>query len=798
MSTADAILSDRACDRSGCACHTAARRGEGLTHCPAHDDRTPSLSVCDKGGKTLVHCKAGCSQDRVIAALRERGLWGEESASSSGKDVDTFTSLPGGVTIEELAAAKHLPVTHLRYLGLREWHPSLGRTIVVIPYRDHDGRERAAQYRQALYGTGRFFWRKGDSPIPYGLDRLEEARALGWVLTVEGASDCWTAWLYGIPALGIPGKTNWPADFAPALRGVQVFVWQEPAAEDFSERIGRDLPDARIIVAPDGVKDLSEAHIQGLDLLALMEEWKASAVSYEQIRLERAQHEQTKRHIEAAPVLSASDPLVLIQRALRDLGYGGDLRPAMVTYLAATSRVLAMRPGAMLVHLLLLGPAGSGKSYALGVVTRLLPNDAYHVIEAGSPRALIYDRADLRHRLVVFGEADSLPAGEDNPAASAIRNLLQDGFLHYVVTVRDRQTGQYTVERIERPGPSVLVTTSTRRLGEQMDSRVFSLDLSDDPAQLRAVLAAQAGLELAAPPVPWSALIAYQTLLQEAAPWDVLVPFVAELAELIGQQPAAARVARDFARLISLIKSVTVLRHTHRGRTPTGRLEASLEDYEAVYDLVHDLYDATTSGVSDRVRRTVNGVSSIVAETGRAATVTQIAECLRVSKAAAGKRVKTALEGGYLINEETRKGYPYALRLGEPLPAAGALPTPGALAEKCKPVNPVTDAPNGDPAPRGEEDDTGTAAEVTLGEAVYGFTPPAELADDAAIVAVLRRFHRLVNAGIAPRLAAGGRVIETAATLAEVLASANARLPGILAELDQGLAFYEAPEDEIS
>jgi len=43
--------------------------------CPVHDDHNPSLSVEDRDGKTLVICRAGCSQDAVIGALRARGLW---------------------------------------------------------------------------------------------------------------------------------------------------------------------------------------------------------------------------------------------------------------------------------------------------------------------------------------------------------------------------------------------------------------------------------------------------------------------------------------------------------------------------------------------------------------------------------------------------------------------------------------------------------------------------------------------------------------------------------------------------
>lgn len=48
-----------------------------VARCPAHDDRSPSLSIADRDGRVLVHCFAGCSQAAVIEALRARGLWPE-------------------------------------------------------------------------------------------------------------------------------------------------------------------------------------------------------------------------------------------------------------------------------------------------------------------------------------------------------------------------------------------------------------------------------------------------------------------------------------------------------------------------------------------------------------------------------------------------------------------------------------------------------------------------------------------------------------------------------------------------
>jgi putative DNA primase/helicase len=46
-----------------------------IARCPAHDDRNPSLSIRESDGKVLVCCHAGCSQENVIAALKDLGIW---------------------------------------------------------------------------------------------------------------------------------------------------------------------------------------------------------------------------------------------------------------------------------------------------------------------------------------------------------------------------------------------------------------------------------------------------------------------------------------------------------------------------------------------------------------------------------------------------------------------------------------------------------------------------------------------------------------------------------------------------
>jgi hypothetical protein len=609
----------------------------------------------------------------VIGKLKELGVW-----SSQGSPFDPSVKWETGkqsLTLEELAEAKKLPIELLQKLGVSNFR-YMGQPAVRIPYRLSSGDEVSVHFRLALHGDDRFRWRKGDHAFIYGLDRLDNAKKHGWVLLVEGESDCWTGWQFGLPVIGIPGKSAWHNVWKERFADLDVFLWQEPEAEDLSERVGRDIPNLKVIIAPQGTKDISEAHIQGKDVPAFVEELKKSAIPFKQMLDEKKEVEQATMLKRAAKVAQSDDPLKLIEQAIRDLGFGGDIRPAMIIYLAATSRLLAMQPGTMPVHTLLLGPTSCGKSYTLQTVLKLLPADTVSNYEAGSPRALIYDNTDIKHKVVVFGEADSLPAGEDNPAASAVRNLLQDHCLRYKVSVKS-ESGGYEVKEINREGPAVLITTSTRRLGSQLDSRVFTLEIADDSAQIKAALATQASIEISGVAKPDEALVSYQAFLQIRAPIDVVVPFAPRLAELVGKAASAHRIHRDYSRLLSLIKSVAVLRHNQRS-SANGRLVAQIADYETVFNLVGPIYEASV-GASKIVREVVEAVSSMEAAKIEGITATKVAKRLDIGKGAALGRIKTAVSEGWLINTEARKGHPWALKVGEEMPGSSGLPTPKEL-----------------------------------------------------------------------------------------------------------------------
>jgi putative DNA primase/helicase len=60
--------------------------GGYMCHCPAHDDKNPSLSLIDgDSGTPIFKCMSGCSQDAVIVSLKERGAWHSNSGQRRSK-----------------------------------------------------------------------------------------------------------------------------------------------------------------------------------------------------------------------------------------------------------------------------------------------------------------------------------------------------------------------------------------------------------------------------------------------------------------------------------------------------------------------------------------------------------------------------------------------------------------------------------------------------------------------------------------------------------------------------------------
>ena len=365
-------------------------------------------------------------------------------------------------------------------------------------------------------------------------------------------------------------------------------------------------------------------------------------------------------------LLEDSNIIRRIDEGFRQGGYAGDdLRPPRLVFVSMTSRLLE-RP----INIAIVAQSAAGKNRAVDAGAALMPPEALYVERAGSERALIYAGDDFTHRVVIFAEADSIP--DEGPAASAIRSLASDNVLAYDVVESNPETKQFETRRIEKPGPTGLITTSTKSLRTQLGTRVLEVPIKDSPDQTRAVVLAQGATAAAGPTSAepdFSLLIGVQHWLEQVGERRIVVPFAPALAELVPVD--AVRMRRDFQQLVSCIQTFAFIHQLQRDRTADGAVVASLEDYAHARDLLGLIFDSiTTEGLTPAVRQTVEAVPE-VGELSQAKLATQ----LKLRGSTVSWRVRRAIKGGWLKNLETKPGHPARLARGEPLPdAITALP----------------------------------------------------------------------------------------------------------------------------
>ena len=204
--------------------------------CPAHDDKTPSLTLADGDSGVVVRCHAGCSQRDVLDALRARGLWPDNG----------------------------------------DRHPP-GRER--YEYLDADGAKLVTVVRVNKPGGAKDIYREPKGVKgPYPLYRLADvvARAELPVMFVEGerTADC-AHDLFGdryavTTTIGGAGKAG-QSDLSP-LAGRDVVIWPDADApgRNHAEAVARQCGAASVrIVATDDLPegwDLADPAPAGLDI----------------------------------------------------------------------------------------------------------------------------------------------------------------------------------------------------------------------------------------------------------------------------------------------------------------------------------------------------------------------------------------------------------------------------------------------------------------------------------------------------------------------------------------------------
>ena len=410
------------------------------------------------------------------------------------------------------------------------------------------------------------------------------------------------------------------------------------------------MPDALVITPPVGRKDISECHLLGDDIPALIDQLQATARPCREIAAEIKSQEAAQAKQAAGSLLSAPDILGLFSELCTTLGLIGEYSTACLLYLAITSRLLDQAD--------ICGRQRSFQRWQVlsrsKRVLKAFPETAYYALSSMSDRSLAYSDEPLSHRILVLFEAAGITT---DLGTYLMRTLLSEGKIRYE-TVEKTAEG-LKPKLIERDGPTgMIVTTTWASLHPENETRMLWVTVRDDREQTRGVLHSLADRTNGHGPStvdlsPWHGL---QTWLELAGSRKVSIPYAHDLAEKA--DPRAVRLRRDFGQVLNLIAAHAILHQASRQRDGYGRILATLDDYRAVHGLVIDIIsEGVQATVSKAIRDTVKAIAELQTEDPDKgpSTSCRLADRLGLDKSAASRRVKVATENGYLINQEDRR-----------------------------------------------------------------------------------------------------------------------------------------------
>lgn len=370
-------------------------------------------------------------------------------------------------------------------------------------------------------------------------------------------------------------------------------------------------------------------------------------------------------------ILEADDQLALFRKEVRRSGYVGDTEAVELVHVALSSR-----GGERPINGALIGPSAGGKTHTVDTATSFHPPDTVHDLDGMSERALAYSDFPTEHRYVVISEASALH--NDGVGATLIRGLAWGEGIQYETV--EKVDGKLQARTIQKPGPTGLLTTSTKPLDPEISTRLIEIHITDSPRQTRAIvdeLARQAsgGRDTDVDRSAWHAASEW---LASEGDTEVVVPFAHAIGDRVPTE--TVRMRRDFQQIMQVVRTLAFMHQRSRERDEFGRIVATRADYVNAHRLLKEVLAVTIDSVSEETRQTVEAVERLnrtAHERDRGVSYPKLADELGLSRSGAWRRARNALRSGYLANAEERKGYPAKLVTADPLPEARAvLPDP--------------------------------------------------------------------------------------------------------------------------
>ena len=172
-----------------------------------------------------------------------------------------------------------------------------------------------------------------------------------------------------------------------------------------------------------------------------------------------------------------------IDRDMTTLGYAGEAVNKQLIYLAGTSRLM---PKPLSVYIQ--SGAGSGKSYLIDTVLKLMPPEKVQSITSSSTRAFNYTEDEkLVDCILAMGEAV-----HNDEVERDIRQMQSENMISRKVTIKDPKTGEMKSTQIEKKvRMSFMMTSTALKLNPENASRCLVMNVDESRAQTGLVMEQQ-------------------------------------------------------------------------------------------------------------------------------------------------------------------------------------------------------------------------------------------------------------------------------------------------------------------
>lgn len=303
------------------------------------------------------------------------------------------------------------------------------------------------------------------------------------------------------------------------------------------------------------------------------------------------------------------------------------------------------------VSVIVSGESGTGKTNLMTQVQKFFAVNNYIEVTAMTakamanlPKEIVIDRKTL-----MCGELAGIKSEDGN---YILRQALSEGKVTRWVPVEGKvgETNKTVTQTVEGKF-NIFLTTTDREMHPEDENRFFRINIPNDEEYINYVLHKQ--IEFKNNPKEfeidfseWHQLS--DEFIREIKP--VKIDYMHKVVNTCKNKDKA-RLVRDIIKVISLIKVHTILNHEYRDKVD-GNLVSTLEDYEAIYDILSECFRSNDRFISRDIEQIVSFTKE-ANKKGSNINQTVIADVLNFKRSKTSRLCKVAEDLGLISNLST-------------------------------------------------------------------------------------------------------------------------------------------------